>query len=223
MRQHLLAPTPVSGSVIHSFRDCYRISELCKLLISSLIKDADGDFDDDGGRWCHVTSSIGGQALLFHKSKGILHGTLYSDGPHLLCYFYLVKLCYIVLHCFTRNTIFGIQLYSITFTLCYIENNTLNIALHCVTLCDDTVLHCLHFVTFCYIVLHGVTLFYIVLHCFTLCYIVLHGVTLYLMFYMDTLLEHSNSAATFMPRQREFYMEFIFGRNLPRHQRENRQ
>ena len=140
---------------------------------------------------------------MFHKSKGILHGTLYSDGPHLLCYFYLAKLCYIVLH--------GTP---------YSESNSTLLLLHCVTLKTIhltllyTVLHCM--MTLCYIV-------YILLRFVTLCYIVLHGVTLYLMFYMDTLLEHSNSAATFMPRQREFYMEFIFGRNLPRHQRENRQ
>ena len=29
--------------------------------------------------WCEVTNSIGGRPLLFHKSKGILHGTLYFD------------------------------------------------------------------------------------------------------------------------------------------------
>ena len=128
--------------------------------------------------WCHVTSSIGGQALLFHKSKGILHGTLYSDGPTLL-----LLHCYIRLHCnalcYIHETLYHNSNYTLTdtslcVTLCYIvymehytQINQLYsptfTLLHCVTLCYTvihwtlhTVLHCImlydsvwHFVTFC--------------------------------------------------------------------------
>ena len=41
--------------------------------------DHDDDGDDDDGDDVTSQVALARRALLFHKSKGILHGTLYSD------------------------------------------------------------------------------------------------------------------------------------------------
>ena len=134
-----------------------------------------------------------------------IHGTLYSDKPTLLSYFYIVTMCYIIIMCYIVIMCY-IFIMCYTVTMCYI-----------VIMCYTVLL--------CYNVLHCVTLWYI--EHFTLLYIVICSMAV-----CDTLLHfvlHYTRTvqlcccATFMPRQREFYMEFIFGRNLRRHQRENRQ